>query len=26
MGFRRVKTIVTPDGPALYMLLCKPLS
>lgn len=25
-GFRRVKTIVTPDGPALYMLLERPLS
>jgi AacA4 family aminoglycoside N(6')-acetyltransferase len=24
-GFRRVKTIVTPDGPAVYMLQCKPL-
>jgi AacA4 family aminoglycoside N(6')-acetyltransferase len=23
-GFRRVKTIVTPDGPAVYMLQCKP--
>jgi AacA4 family aminoglycoside N(6')-acetyltransferase len=23
-GLRRVKTIVTPDGPALYMLRCRP--
>jgi aminoglycoside 6'-N-acetyltransferase-1b/aminoglycoside 6'-N-acetyltransferase-2 len=23
-GFRRVKTITTPDGPALYMVQCRP--
>jgi aminoglycoside 6'-N-acetyltransferase-1b/aminoglycoside 6'-N-acetyltransferase-2 len=23
-GFRRVKVIVTPDGPALYMIRCRP--
>jgi AacA4 family aminoglycoside N(6')-acetyltransferase len=25
-GFRRIKTIVTPDGPALYMLQARPYS